>query len=230
MINKFIKFFGPIVQILIVIIFVIISLTRDDEFSLIIDNSDLNKKVNTGSGLFVSSAIVEVSEDDILLYDEEKQVIAEENEKNDNKDATATVANDYKVLDTFVGTLTGYGPDCAGCKSGKTSTGYKIAEVIDGVVQPAFTITYNDDEFGEVRILAAAYAKFPKGTIIRVTDFEHYDEAFIGIVIDTGSTMRKAWNAGDVWMDLLFATENDPEIKQFGIDKNVKFEVLRYGF
>ena len=31
-------------------------------------------------------------------------------------------------------------------------------------------------------------------------------------------------------MDLLFATENDPEIKQFGIDKNVKFEVLRYGF
>ena len=78
--------------------------------------------------------------------------------------------------------------------------------------------------------MAAAYAKFPKGTIIRVTDFEHYDEAFIGIVIDTGSTMRKAWNAGGVWMDLLFATENDPEIKQFGIDKNVKFEVLRYGF
>ena len=83
MINKFIKFFGPVVQILIVIIFVIISLPKDDEFSLIIDNSDLNKKVNTGSGLFVSSAIVEVSEDDILLYDEEKQVIAEENEKND---------------------------------------------------------------------------------------------------------------------------------------------------
>lgn len=236
MINKFIKILGPIVQILIVIIFVIISLPNNgDEFKLITDNTDLNKKISTSSGLFVSNAIIEIEDTEVVPHNYDNGVTEEVKEDKaeaiiDEKVKHTFKNSDYKVIESFVGTLTGYGPDCKGCKSGKTSTGYKVADVVDGIVQPAFTITYTDEEFGEVRILAAAHAKFPKGSIIRITDFELYDNAFIGIVIDTGYTMRNAWSNGDVWMDLLFETEKDPVIKSFGIDKNVKFEVLRYGY
>jgi len=232
MINKIIKVLTFAVQILVVIIFVVISIPKDgnDKLSLITNNIDSTKKGSNDSLSFVSDALVNevlpVEKEEIKQDDEEDVITYTEKIMSDDLDKIMS----YKAVDTFVGTLTAYGPDCTGCESGKTSTGYKVAEVVDGKVQPAFTLTYVDEEYGEIRILAAAHAKFPKGSVIRVSNASYYNEPFIGIVIDTGYTMRKSWKNGNVWMDLLFTSEESNEVKSFGIDKTVTFEVLRYGY
>ena len=134
----------------------------------------------------------------------------------------------YEAIETYKGTITAYGPDCNGCVSGLTSSGYRVGTRKDGTVVST-TITYNDDEYGKVRILAAAPLKFPYGTIIRVTG-ERIEGEIIGIVLDTGIAMRRAWNEGQILIDLLFPTEKSQEVFDFGRQRNVTFEVLRYGF
>ena len=133
--------------------------------------------------------------------------------------------NDVDVLDTFIGTITAYGPDCVGC-SGITASGYKVAENIGGVIK-SITTTYNDETFGELRVLASANT-FPFGTIMRITG-DRIDGQIMGIVLDRGGAMNNAWGDGEVLIDLLFATENSSEVYEFGRQKNVKFEILRYG-
>ena len=129
------------------------------------------------------------------------------------------------VLDTYYGTITAYGPDCVGC-SGITASGYKVAENIGGVITST-TTTYADETFGELRILASANS-FPFGTVMRITG-DRIDGSIMGIVLDRGGAMNNAWGDGEVLIDLLFATEHSSEVYEFGRQKNVKFEVLRYG-
>lgn len=134
---------------------------------------------------------------------------------------------DKNVIETFTGTITAYGPDCVGC-IGITSSGYKVAEKVNGVFN-TLTITYDDKEYGTLRIFAAATSKFPHGTIVRASG-PGIDGYIMGIVLDTGGAMRNAWARGDVLMDLLFKTEYDGECNLFGRKRNVTFEILRYGF
>ncbi len=104
----------------------------------------------------------------------------------------------------FSGKLTGYGPDCPGCStvgnvSCRTREGVNHSLINDG-------ITYNDLEYGDVRILAAATNAFPCGTIISVDN--GILEKFNAIVLDTGYDMRNAWNNnGFVWFDLAFPSQ-----------------------
>lgn len=132
------------------------------------------------------------------------------------------------AIDVFTGTVTAYGPDCVGCVSGLTSTGYRVGEVIDGTVHST-TITYEDAEYGKLRILAAAPAKFKYGTVIRITG-PRIDGEIMGIVLDTGIAMRQAWTNGEILIDLLFPSESNQEVYDFGRQRNVTFEVLRYGY
>lgn len=103
----------------------------------------------------------------------------------------------------FYGKLTGYGPDCPGCSvvgnvSCKTREGTNHSLINNGT-------TYVDQEFGEVRILAAATSAFPCGTIIAVDN--GILAPFYAVVLDTGYDMRNAWNNGSVWFDLAFASQ-----------------------
>jgi len=131
----------------------------------------------------------------------------------------------YNVLDTYYGTVTAYGPDCVGC-SGITASGYRVAENVNGVITST-TTTYTDETFGELRVLASANS-FPFGTVMRITG-ERIDGCIMGIVLDRGGAMNNAWGDGEVLIDLLFATEKSSEVYEFGRQRNVKFEVLRYG-
>ena len=133
--------------------------------------------------------------------------------------------NDSVAIDTYYGTITAYGPDCAGC-SGITASGYKVAENNGGVIT-SITTTYTDEEYGELRILASSNV-FPFGTVMRISG-ERIDGYIMGIVLDRGGAMNNAWGDGEVLIDLLFATEKSSEVYEFGRQKNVKFEVLRYG-
>lgn len=123
----------------------------------------------------------------------------------------------------FVGKMTGYGADCIGCsgnlscptKSGKT---WNLAS--DGE-------TYNDEQYGKVRILAAALDKFECGTIIKVQS--PYLGTFNAIVLDTGGAMKNAWKNGTVHMDLAFISETSSQINS-ATSSNVKYSVQRWGW
>lgn len=126
----------------------------------------------------------------------------------------------------YTGTLTGYGPDCKTC-NGKGIVGCPDA---NGVYRNIITdgIYYNDSEYGEVRILAADLSGFPCGTIILVNNGRL--EPFLGVVLDTGSTMRNAWANGKVWMDLAFKTEADPAVYTATKMDTTTFSVQRWGW
>ena len=154
-----------------------------------------------------------------------KTVIIEQEEINDN------YFMDKEVINSITGILTGYGPDCVGCgnfKTNKVSTasGYHIANIVDGAIEPAFTITYNDSEYGEVRIVAGD-STLPFKTIVRITIPNN--EPIIAIVLDRGSTVGfencRSQRGCLTNFDLLYATEAE----SLGKTYNVLFEILRMG-
>ena len=125
----------------------------------------------------------------------------------------------------YVGKMTGYGADCIGCSGEgilacKSKNGTYHSLTKDGM-------TYNDDEFGEIRIIAAALDKFPCGTIIKVDNPNL--GTFNAIVLDTGGAMQNAWKNGIVHMDLAYITENDNSL-YLSTSSNVKYSVQRWGF
>ena len=125
----------------------------------------------------------------------------------------------------YVGKMTGYGADCIGCSGNgtlacKTKNGTYHSLKKDGM-------TYNDDEYGNVRIIAASLDKFPCGTIIKVDNPNL--GTFNAIVLDTGGAMKSAWENGIVHMDLAYVTETDPAI-HLSTSSNVKYSVQRWGF
>jgi 3D (Asp-Asp-Asp) domain-containing protein len=124
----------------------------------------------------------------------------------------------------YRGTLTGYGPDCRGCSpvgnvSCRTREKTNHSLTSDGIY-------YNDTEYGSLRILAATRTVFPCGTVILVDN--GYLEPFYAVVLDTGHTMREAWNnEGRVWMDLAF--ESQKAVKD-ATSYKTKFSVQRWGW
>lgn len=116
-----------------------------------------------------------------------------------------------RVIDTFVGQLTGYGPNCSGC-SGRTASGYDVSNG---------NIYFDDTFYGDVRIVAAD-KKFKLGTIVRITASNVFESPIVAIVLDRGGLIK-----GNKF-DLLYDTENST--KSIGNQKNVTYEVLRYGW
>lgn len=115
------------------------------------------------------------------------------------------------VLEIQLGKLSRCGPDCYLC------TGY----LAYGLYVGSGTIYYNDNYYGNVRILAGDKS-YPFGTIVRVS----YDmEFFLGIVLDRGGSI--GFN-GKALFDLLYP--NEYLANKDGINYNTKFEILRYGF
>lgn len=115
------------------------------------------------------------------------------------------------VLEIQFGKLSRYGPDCYLCTS----------YLAYGLYVGSGTIYYNDNYYGNVRILAGDKS-YPFGTIVRVS----YDmESFLGIVLDRGGSI--GFN-GKALFDLLYL--NEYLANKDGVNYNTKFEILRYGF
>lgn len=152
---------------------------------------------------------------------------------SDGKDSVVVKAMVPEIIEIgtaptnqFIGRLTSYGPDCPGCsKVGNvacfTREKTKHSLISDGYV-------YNDSQFGEVRILAAARDKFPCGTIVEVDNGTA--EPFLGVVLDTGGSMINAWkNNNEIWMDLAFSSQ--AEARTGGLSsRKTTFTVKRYGW
>ena len=116
------------------------------------------------------------------------------------------------VLETLVGTMSGYGLDCEGC-SGIVGARYDAK---------GNNLRYYDKTYGECRIVAGD-KKYPYGTIVRVKNSKI--GTFNAIILDRGGDI----GIGRRYMfDLLFWTEK--ESYEFGLSRNTTFEILRYGY
>lgn len=235
-------------QLLVVALFLLLVFSSEgnNDKLVTISNNNFEKMADRTSILFkeedrminaVNASVVVVLDDNTkedILEEENMDVLEEEkvSEKTDEiKEDNNNLADLENVIETYTGILTGYGPDCAGCgnfNTGKVSTasGYHVANIVDGATQPAFTVTYNDSEYGEVRIVAAD-ANIPFYSIVRITI--PGSEPIMTIVLDRGSTVGFENCRSDrgclTNFDLLFASES----QAIGKTHNVKFELLRSG-
>ncbi len=225
-------------QLVIGVLFLAVLFTQGEELNSInLENKNLDKMADAVSNLFIAEtlnlkdqSLEELNSTDIVKKDDvdvetttkdENEVIQEEKiennveqsdsnvEQEENNEEKEQQVNDYKVLETFTGTLTGYGPNCYGC-SGITSSGYDVSN----------TITYNDKDFGEVRIVAAD-DYFSLYTIVRITNIPN-SEPIIAIVLDRGGNV--GFNRGTLF-DLLFSSEQEALPRT----ENITFEILRKG-
>lgn len=127
----------------------------------------------------------------------------------------------------YNGIITAYGPDCVGCNGRgfvacRTRDKSSFNLINDGIY-------YNDTVYGEIRVLSAALSKFPCGTVIHVRNSNQGD--FMGIVLDTGGSMRRALENGIYHFDKAFETERDPQLRRVtNKTGNVIFEVQRWGW
>lgn len=112
----------------------------------------------------------------------------------------------YYPLDTYVGNLTGYVADCPLCGGTLGCTGQNV---LDG------TTTYNDSQYGTVRIMASS-TSLKCGSIVTYT---FNNEKVTAIVLDRGVTGTN--------LDLLVGTEN--EAYSIG-RRNITYDVLRFGW
>jgi 3D (Asp-Asp-Asp) domain-containing protein len=132
------------------------------------------------------------------------------------------VTNNDEILEVYTGISTAYGPDCYGC------TGYVACPTKSGTTYNLITngIYYNDDDYGYVRVLAADNSKFPCGTIIKV-ESSGYD-VVLGVVLDTGQSMRDAWSIGNIHIDIAFETESSA--LTYATNSNTNYTILRWGW
>ena len=165
-----------------------------------------------------------------VIKEEPKQEIIEEvkeePKQEEIKPNDVTIKGEYKpnlavletieVLETYVGKMTAYGPDCYGCTSGKTASGQYV---MDG------NIYYNDPTFGNIRIVAADKS-IPFGSIIRISGLSIFSEPILAIVLDRGGMIGFA-EGKHSYFDLLYKSEKDAA--SFG-RPTATFELLRRGY
>ena len=234
-------------QILVVSLFVVSLFmgTNNNDKVTVVYNNNFDKMADRTLVLFKEEELMNSSIDEsveVVLEDNTEDVVVEDNSSVVQKEAvnqegvkeeesTNSVSLD-NVIETYTGILTGYGPDCVGCgnpSTGKvvTSSGYHVSNFVNGAIEPAFTITYNDSEYGEVRIVAADDS-IPFYSIVRI-NVPHWDEPVIAIVLDRGSTVGfsncRSSRGCLTQFDLLYPSEAE----SLGKTQNVKFELLRSG-
>lgn len=160
--------------------------------------------------------IEEKKEEQIAVTEPKKEEVKEEVIKQEVVEKTEEVKPTTNVIETLVGNLVGYGPDCYGCTSFKTASGKYIGEG---------NIYYDDATYGKVRIVAGDYS-YPFGTIVRISNVDFYnDEPFYAVVLDRGGNIGKNKK---FLFDLLFASENDA--LALGKEINIKYEIMRLGY
>lgn len=118
-------------------------------------------------------------------------------------------------INSFVGSLTGYGPDCVGCGGRVSCNGEdgKRQDVRNG------NIYYFDSEYGQLRIIAADKS-IPCGTIIEIQNFIFSSGPIKAIVLDRGGAIKGKK------IDLLYSSEK--ETGGIGLQSDITFNILRW--
>lgn len=124
----------------------------------------------------------------------------------------------------YDGMLTSYGPDCVSCNglgyvSCPTKHGGNFSLINDGII-------YNDETYGDVRVVAADLRAFPCGSIITIINSD-FPTGIDTIVLDTGYSMKSAFDNGNIHLDLAFKSQNDINIST---NNKTQFKVHRKGW
>ncbi len=114
---------------------------------------------------------------------------------------------------SFVGKITGYGPDCKGC--GGNSACRPRQNFQNG------NIYFNDASYGKIRVVAADRS-LPCGSVVRIHNISIYNEPIIAIVMDRGGGVKGKH------LDLLFETEKN--MQGMHTQSNIQYDILRMGF
>lgn len=172
-------------------------------------SENMTASTSTISGSLTTSILGATSKDNVSNTTISEAASNFSNEVNNNITDSLLITD---VLETVVGTMSGYGLDCKGC-SGVVGARYDAK---------GNNLRYIDPVYGECRIVAGD-KKYPYGTIVRVKNSKI--GTFNAIVLDRGGDI----GIGRRYMfDLLFATEK--ESYDFGLSRNTTFEILRYGY
>lgn len=160
--------------------------------------------------------VVTEGKDGVVYFDNGKEVVLSE-----VVDEVIEIGTNKDGL--YTGMLTGYGPDCVGCSSKGNVNCYTRERTTHSLITDG--IYYEDIEYGKIRILAADHREFPCGTIIEITNSMFEKE--LGVVLDTGSGMRNAYEDGWILIDLAFEKES---LTGSITNKKTSFVVKRYGW
>lgn len=185
-----------------------------------VDSSIITKEVAVQSASLETKE--EVSEEKETIKEETKQVVSQTKEEVEKEvEEVKPISNDtnnnqeevrmYYQGEIFTAKMSGYGADIGNY----TASGYQIS---------GGNITYNDNQYGEVRILAGD-RNYPFGTIVRISNSN--EGTVLGIVLDRGPDIGRA--AGKKFaFDLLYTTSREARLK--GVSYNANFEILRLGY
>ena len=121
------------------------------------------------------------------------------------------VANDiYAVKETLVGSLTGYAADCPLCNGHLGCNGQDVRDR---------TVTYNDSEYGTLRIVASS-KNLACGSVVKIDYSMDGSDGIYAIVLDRG--------VGGTALDLL--VESESYAYKYVGRRTVSYDVLRYGW
>lgn len=194
-----------------------VSIKRINTF---VDSSIITKEVAVQSASLETKE--EVSEEKETTKEETKQVVSQTKEEVKKEvEEVKPISNDtnnnqeevrmYYQGEIFTAKMSGYGADIGNY----TASGYQIS---------GGNITYNDNQYGEVRILAGD-RNYPFGTIVRISNSN--EGTVLGIVLDRGPDIGRG-TAKKFAFDLLYTTSREARLK--GVSYNANFEILRFGY
>ena len=152
----------------------------------------------------------------VVIKEEVKQEEVKTEEKTVSKEITTTEINEVYVGLLFRGSMTAYGKDCCGSdvsRHGITATGFDLKQ----------SLTYSDSTFGNLRVLASD-RKIPLYSVIKVSD--PIDGEYKAIVLDRAGSVIGINK--EKKFDLAVESESFAA-NNYGVHKNVVFEVLRVG-
>lgn len=138
-----------------------------------------------------------------------KETPVVEEKKEEVVDSTPVVEEKSDVLATYSGKMSFYNANCTGC-SGITSTG---VDVSDG------RVTYQDGQYGNVRIIAAG-TEIKKWSIVRIKN-SALGNNVLAIVLDRGGSI----GTGKKFLIDMLTNSNE----HYDGTNNVVVEVLRNG-
>lgn len=226
-------FLSKVISLIVLIPTTLFGINDYQENEMNLDNA--NNNINTNVTSFVEEHDTEYTYNPKLPYnvsnviqkgvDKITYTVNGDEEKVLQEAVTEVIEKGTGAYGEFTGRLTGYSAECAGC----SPEGYVACFTED---RKQFSITkdglyYKDDEYGSVRVIAAAKQKFPCGTIVKITKIGY--EPYYTIVLDRGGAMNKAWEQGGVLIDLSF--NNDKEALASDLTgRNIKFSVQRWGW
>lgn len=229
----FFDFLSKIISLIIIIPTTLFGINNYQETEITLDNTNNNINTNVTSYIekhdtkYTYNAKLPSNISNVIQEGVDKitYTVNNDEEKVLQEAVTEIIEKGTGAYGEFTGRLTGYSAECEGC----SKEGYVACFTED---KQKFSITkdglyYKDDEYGSVRVIAAAKQKFPCGTIVKIT--KDGQDPYYTVVLDRGGAMNKAWEQGGVVIDLAFNNTKEA-LNNDLTGRNIKFSVQRWGW